>query len=141
LKINERGIFVIETSPRLGGDYITSTLVPLSTGINMEDLLLHIALGEDVDTQAGREDKASGVCFLNLPCGTITAIDSAIKNVSDWPNVYSFATSLKAGDEVHPITSSLNRYGEFIVFAKTLHEVDGLIKKYEQDVDELIHIS
>ena len=32
LKINERGIFIIETSPRLGGDYITSTLVPLSTG-------------------------------------------------------------------------------------------------------------
>ena len=39
LKINERGIFIIETSPRLGGDYITSKLTPLSTGINLEDQL------------------------------------------------------------------------------------------------------
>ena len=140
LKINERGIFVIETSPRLGGDYITSTLTPLSTGINMEDLLLHIALGEDVDTQTGREEKASGVCFLNLPCGKVTAIDSAINEASSWPNVYSFATSLKVGDEVHPITSSLNRYGQFIVMGETREEVAAVIVLYEPKVKKLFQI-
>ena len=140
LKINERGIFVIETSPRLGGDYITSTLTPLSTGINMEDQLLHIALGEDVDTQTGREEKASGVCFLNLPCGKVTAIDSAINEASSWPNVYSFATSLKVGDEVHPITSSLNRYGQFIVMGETREEVSAVIVLYEPKVKKLFQI-
>lgn len=140
LKINERGIFVIETSPRLGGDYITSTLTPLSTGINMEDQLLHIALGEDVDTQTGREEKASGVCFLNLPCGKVTAIDSAINEVSSWPNVYSFATSLKVGDEIHPITSSLNRYGQFIVKGETREEVAVVIVLYESKVKKLFQI-
>lgn len=140
LKINERGIFVIETSPRLGGDYITSTLTPLSTGINMEDQLLHIALGEDVDTQTGREEKASGVCFLNLPCGKVTAIDSAINEASSWPNVYSFATSLKVGDEVHPITSSLNRYGQFIVMGETREEVAAVIVLYEPKVKKLFQI-
>ena len=75
LKINERGIFVIETSPRLGGDYITSTLVPLSTGINIEDQLLHIALGESVDTNTGKMEKASGVCFFCLPEGVVRKID------------------------------------------------------------------
>ena len=64
LKINERGIYVIETSPRLGGDYITSTLTPLSTGVNLEDQLLHIALGEKVDTNTRRTNKASGVSFF-----------------------------------------------------------------------------
>lgn len=140
LKINERGIFVIETSPRLGGDYITSTLTPLSTGVNMEDQLLHIALGENVDTQSGRVEKASGVCFLNLPCGKVTAIDPAIKEVSSWPNVYSFATSLKVGDEIHPITSSLNRYGQFIVKGETRKEVDSLLVGYEKELRKLIQI-
>ena len=140
LKINERGIFVIETSPRLGGDYITSTLTPLSTGINMEDQLLHIALGEIVDTQTGRVEKASGVCFLNLPCGKVTAIDSAINEVSTWPNVYSFATSLKVGDEIHPITSSLNRYGQFIVKGETRKEVNSLLVGYEKELRKLIQI-
>lgn len=140
LKINERGIFVIETSPRLGGDYITSTLTPLSTGINMEDQLLHIALGENVDTQTVRVEKASGVCFLNLPCGKVTAIDPAINEVRTWPNVYSFATSLKVGDEIHPITSSLNRYGQFIVFEDSIIKLIKNLNEYEFQVNGMIHI-
>lgn len=140
LKINKRGIFVIETSPRLGGDYITSTLVPLSTGINLEDQLLHIALGEKVDTTTGRFDKVSGVCFLNLPCGKVTAIDDAIKEVASWPNVKEFSTSLKVGDEIRPITSSLNRYGQFIIQANNREELDKLVTEYEQRIKSMITI-
>lgn len=140
LKINDRGIFVIETSPRLGGDYITSTLVLLSTGINMEDQLLHIAFGDKVDTTTGRYYKASGVCFLNLPCGKVTAIDAAINEIATWPAVKEFATSLKVGDEIQPITSSLNRYGQFIVQAASREEADKLIADYEQKISSFIHI-
>jgi len=140
LKINERGIFVIETSPRLGGDYITSTLVPLSTGINVEDQLLHIALGEKVDTTNGRIDKASGVCFLQLPCGIVHSINPAINEVATWPNVKEFSTSLKVGAEIHPITSSLNRYGQFIVLAESRCKIDELIENYETCIKNLISV-
>lgn len=140
LKINERGVFVIETSPRLGGDYITSTLVPLSTGINMEDMLLHIALGEKVDTTAGRFDNASGVCFLNLPCGKVTAIDDTINEVPSWLNVRGFSTTIRVGDIIHPITSSLNRYGQFIVQGNNRAEVDDLLNTYERSIQSMIHI-
>ena len=140
LKINEHGIFIIETSPRLGGDYITSTLVPLSTGINMEDKLLNIALGEKVDTQTGQLEKASGVCFLNLHCGKVAAIDDSIKEVAFWPAVKEFSTLLKVGDEIHPITSSLNRYGQFIVQAENRKMVDDLIFEYENRIKEMIII-
>lgn len=138
LKINERGIFVIETSPRLGGDYITSTLTPLSTGINLEDQLLHIALGEPVDTTTGRVDKASAVCFFSLSEGKVKAIDSRINEVSKWPNVHSFHLKLKAGDTVNKITSSLNRYGQFIVTGESREEVDSLVEKYEHQINQLI---
>lgn len=134
LKINERGIFVIETSPRLGGDYITSTLVPLSTGINFEDQLLHIALGEKVDTVTGRVEKASGVCFLQLPCGTVQSIDSTIAEVATWSSVKEFSISLKVGDVICPITSSLNRYGQFIVQAENRERVDDIMCEYEKRV-------
>lgn len=138
LKINNRGIFVIETSPRLGGDYITSTLTPLSTGINLEDQLLHIALGEPVDTTTGRVDKASAVCFFSLPEGKVKAMDSRIKEVSKWPNVHSFHLNLKAGYTVNKITSSLNRYGQFIVTGDSREEVDLLTDKYENQINQLI---
>ena len=140
LKINERGIFVIETSPRLGGDYITSTLVPLSTGINMEDQLLHIALGEKVDTSTGRFDKASGVCFLNLPCGKVIAIDDKIKQVASWPSLKEFSSSLKVGEEIHPITSSLKRYGQFIVQSDKREIIDTIIADYERKIKGIITI-
>ena len=140
LKINERGIFIIETSPRLGGDYITSTLVPLSTGINMEDQLLNIALGESVDTQAGRVEKASGVCFFCLPEGVVKHIDPKINEATSWPGVYSFELKLKEGDKVHQITSSLNRYGEYVVKAENRVELDEMMAEYEDKTNGMIVI-
>ena len=140
LKINERGIFIIETSPRLGGDYITSTLVPLSTGINIEDQLLNVAFGEKVDTKTGRIDKASGVCFLKLPCGTVQAIDPAVMEAAQWPAVKEFSTLLRVGDEVHPITSSLNRYGQYIVQTENREDLDGLMDKYKEQICKMYRI-
>ena len=140
LKINDRGIFVIETSPRLGGDYITSTLTPLSTGINLEDQLLHIALGEPVDTINGRVNKASAVCFFSFPVGAVKSISAQIKEVPTWPNIQSFDLKLKVGDKVNQITSSLNRYGEFIVAADNRAEIDTLVDNYEKRINSLVTI-
>lgn len=138
LKVNDRGIFVIETSPRLGGDYITSTLTPLSTGINLEDQLLHIALGEKVDITSGHVDKASAVCFLSLPEGEVTAIDAQISEVTSWANVYNFNLKLRLGDKIGKITSSLNRYGQFVVTGKSREEIDGLVEEYANKIQHLI---
>lgn len=138
LKINERGIFVIETSPRLGGDYITSTLVPLSTGINMEDQLQNIALGEKVDTRTGCVEKASGVCFFCLPEGVVKSIDPQINEIISWPGVYSFELKLKEGDEVHKITSSLNRYGEVIVGGEDRNVVDERLDEINKELENWI---
>lgn len=141
LKVNDRGIFVIETSPRLGGDYITSTLTPLSTGINLEDQLLHIALGEKVNTISGRVNKSSGVCFFSYPEGEVKAISSEISEVAKLPHIHDFELKLKVGDHINQITSSLNRYGQFIVDGDTREEVDELIDKYEGIIKEYITIA
>lgn len=140
LKINERGIFVIETSPRLGGDYITSMLVPLSTGINMEDCLLDIATGKAVDTMTGRVDRASGVRFFNLPEGIVKRIDPQISEISSWAGVKHFNLKLHEGDHVNRITSSLNRYGEFIVDGRDRREVDERLVEYEKIIFSYVNI-
>lgn len=138
LKVNDRGIFVIETSPRLGGDYITSTLTPLSTGINLEDQLLHIALGEKVDTTTGRVNKASGVCFFSYPEGEVKAISPEISGVAKLPHIHNFELKLKVGDHINKITSSLNRYGQFIVDGETREDVDELIDRCERCIMDSI---
>lgn len=140
LKINERGIFIIETSPRLGGDYITSTLTPLSTGINLEDQLLNIALGKDVDTESGRVDKASAVHFFSFSEGTIYSINSQINNANKWEGIEQFCFKLKVGDRVNKITSSLNRYGQFIVSGENREDIENLIEKYSESLAGYINI-
>lgn len=140
VKVNERGIFVIETSPRLGGDFITSTLTPLSTGINLEDQLLHIAIGEKIDTTTGRVEKASGVCFFSYPEGKIVSISDKVSGILSWPYTYDFELKLKVGDTINPITSSLNRYGHFIVYGDNRENVDMLINKYENKIKSFISI-
>lgn len=140
LKINERGIFIIETSPRLGGDYITSTLVPISTGINIEDQLLNIAFGNEVDTQIGRVKKASAVCFLNFPEGVVKYIDPKIYEIKNGDNVFSLDLKLAVGDKVNKITSSLDRYGQVIFLADTIEQINYLVNYYTDSLSKMIDI-
>ena len=135
LKINDRGIFVIETSPRLGGDYITSTLTPLSTGVNLEDELLKISLGEAINPTP-KAVQYSGVRFFAFQEG------SAIKHVPNeefvkiWPHVVDFSFNLQKGDKVHQITSSLNRYGHITLIAGNRESIDDAFEKYEKAIKE-----
>jgi len=117
LKINTKGIYVIETSPRLGGDFITSHLVPLSTGVNMEDQLINSALGSTVDYKF--DNKASLISYFNFPerkkiVKTILSKEAC----RIFPYVVDFKLDLKEGDVIGRITNSLTRYGYFIIAGK-----------------------
>ena len=131
LKINDRGIFVIETSPRLGGDYITSTLTPLSTGVNLEDELLHIALGEEIHPQPKRVQYV-GVRFFSFEEGTIIKHAPDVDIVKSWSHVVDFSFTLKEGDMVNRITSSLNRYGHLILIADNKESIENEFEKSEK---------
>lgn len=135
LKINDRGIFVIETSPRLGGDYITSTLTPLSTGVNLEDELLHIALGKEINPQP-KQVQYAGVRFFAFEEGAIVKHVPDVDFVKNWSHVVDFSFTLKEGDKVNRITSSLNRYGQLILQAVNRDSIEEAFEKYERVIKE-----
>ena len=135
LKINDRGIFVIETSPRLGGDYITSTLTPLSTGVNMEEELLKVALGEQINPQP-EQIQYSGVRFFAFEEGSVIKHTLNEEFVKGWPHVVDFSFNLKEGDKVNRITSSLNRYGQLILQAGNRNAIEEAFDKYESVIKE-----
>ena len=135
LKINKRGIFVIETSPRLGGDYITSTLTPLSTGVNLEDELLKISLGESINSQP-KAVQYSGVRFFSFEEGSVIKHIPNSEFVKAWPHVVDFSFNLKEGAKVNRITSSLNRYGHLILTAGNRDSIEDAFDKYEKAIME-----
>ena len=135
LKINERGIFVIETSPRLGGDYITSTLTPLSTGVNLEDELLRISLGEKINPTPNAV-QYSGVRFFSFKEGSVIKHVPNEEFVKGWPHVVDFSFNLQKGEKVHQIKSSLNRYGHITLIAGNRESIDDAFEKYEKAILE-----
>ena len=65
LKIAKDGtIRIIEIGARMGGDFIGSDLVHISTGIDFVRAVIQIALGEEPDITPDREIKTAGVRFI-----------------------------------------------------------------------------
>lgn len=127
---NDGTIIIIEVGPRLGGDFITSDLVPLSTGVNMEDQLIKIATGQTISYRL--KDGASLVSFLNFPQSKVVEkqiTEDEIKN--SYPVLKTFNFDLKVGDSVNQITNSLNRYGSFIISGKNVESLLTFKKEIE----------
>lgn len=74
IMVTEHGPVVIELGARLGGDLITSHLVPLSTGINVNELVVRQAVGEHV-TVPPVQHHASAVMFLEAPKGRLLGVE------------------------------------------------------------------
>lgn len=65
MKINENGVFVIEIGSRMGGDFIGSDLVYLSTGFDFLKAVIDIALDQFDGKVKKNVNNFSGVYFLS----------------------------------------------------------------------------
>lgn len=121
LKINGDGIFIIEIACRLGGDYITSDLVPLSTGVDMLENLIKLSL--DVNIEVAIKNKGvSAVQFLNNKnyerC--LAFIEGGDPSIVKY-EVHPF--------EPHEIKDSLARFGYIIFHAANRDEIEKVLLK------------
>ena len=100
---------IVELGARLGGDCITTHLVPLSTGINMVENSILIALGEDPDL-IPKWDKGSAIRYLSNSKGKIKDI-SGIDLAEKSPNIVQVSIVHGVGEYVDEIKSSVDRIG------------------------------
>lgn len=141
LKINDNGITIIETSPRLGGDFITSMLTPLSTGVNLESLLIKMSLGQKISDEEFQptEEKSSGVSFFELREGKVIEIGD-LSELSSMKGCKHFGFYKSVGDTINRITSSLNRYGEVVFVSDCRDQIEQELKVAENKMRELVKI-
>lgn len=114
LKLTKDGPKMIEIGARLGGDYITSHLVPLSTGINIEKLTVQIAMNDFVEIPVKKE-KAAIIRYLSIPARKKVIHIDDWKDILKEKNVVHANVFLKEGDVVSEITDSAKRAGFVIV--------------------------
>ena len=108
LKITEDGdIRVIEIGARMGGDFIGSDLVKLSTGYDFLKGVIDVAFGEFKEPKM-TEHKCSGVYFL---CKETERLLPVIENAEKYPEI----VRAEVTDTVlHNIEKSADRSGYFI---------------------------
>lgn len=112
IMITDSGPMVIEIAARLGGDYITSRLVPLSTGIDMVKVSVELALGLPADVSPGMRS-GSAIRFIVSETGVISdiGIDPAIHDLSGFEELELYK---KPGDAISEPHSSNDRVGHVI---------------------------
>lgn len=109
IMLTEKGPRMIELGARMGGDCITTHLVPLSTGVDMVKASIEIALGERPDI-GPKFNKGSAIQYLKERHGAIKAvygIDTA-KNID---GVRMITLTKNIGETLGEIGSSVDRIG------------------------------
>lgn len=109
---------IVESALRGGGVYISSDLIPIATGIDINEVLLDKALGIDVNVDeifSKRISKASAyVCFY-LPEGIIKSISGA-DALKSLPFVRkAYIDDLAVGQQTMPPTYKGARKGPILI--------------------------
>ena len=118
---------VVESALRGGGVYISSDLIPMTTGIDINDVLLDKALGVEVDVDsvfAKRNDKAAAyVCFY-LPEGIVQSVSGIdeIKSMSFVKKAY--IDGIEVGQQTTPPSYKGARKGPILVQGNNRDELE-----------------
>ena len=120
MKVTKRGPVMIELGARMGGDNITTHLVPLSTGIDMVGITIKVALGEDPDIEPTLHC-GSAIRYFEVPFGTIKAIEN-VEEAKKLPGVKQITFTKELGEESTPIHCSNDRIGFVIAQGATAED-------------------
>lgn len=132
VKVMDGKAYLIEIGARLGGDFISTVLTRLSTGIDMVAAAIDCALGIEPDLFPNTNPQ--GVCiryFCPTP-GELLSISNT--EVLNNPQVYESEIYRKAGDDIPEVTSSLSRSGHVIVTAESPQKAIDLADKLINEV-------
>ena len=119
IKLSPKGIVMMEIGGRLGGDFITSDLVPLSTGIDMLDNIIKIGLGEKINIKKTRSSFA-GIRFIN------SDNYNNAKRIVESNNKQIIKYNFKPYKNTQ-ITNSLDRLGYVIACCHERKELEDLL--------------
>ncbi len=114
----------MELGARLGGDCITSHLVPLSTGIDMVKASIDLAMGHKPDLNKTIE-KVSMIKYIPSTKGILKNI-KGIDQAREIPGIKEVTITKQIGEEVGNIKNSGDRLGYIIVQASSYQEAEEI---------------
>lgn len=126
IMVTPDGPKMIEVGARLGGDNITTHLVPLSTGIDMVKATLELAVGE-IPNLTPKYNKGSAIMYIDVVPGIIQDI-IGIEDAKKYPNVIEVVMTKSIGETVTSIQSSTDRVGYVVAQGNNSENAKSLCK-------------
>ncbi len=120
IKVMEQGPKVVEIAARLGGDFITSRLVPLSTGVDLVDASVRLAAGGEPDLSI-KWQRAAAIHFIQSGKGKLKRLEAG-EEILRMDGVEEAVLYKKAGDSTDGTKSSNDRLGHIITVGRTPEE-------------------
>lgn len=136
LKITPAGPKMIEIGARLGGDYISSYLTLLSTGVDMNRAIAQVAMGERPDLQTTRHCH-SGIQYINWEAGKTVAAVQPLDSILQAAHIAHAGIAFKPGDILPKVTDSAKRHA-FVIASATSRE--ALLTQLDHYSKEMTHL-
>ena len=132
LKVQDGEAYLMEIGARMGGDFISTELTHLSSGIDMVAATINVVLGIEPDLTPS--EPKHGVCirYFTPKPGKLMAIDG--EEVLKDACVYDAELYHKVGDIIPEVKSSLDRSGHVIVTATTVKDAIKFADRLIEDV-------
>lgn len=127
MRMTGSGPVVMEVGARLGGDRITSDLVPLSCGIDLMDAVVRVALGEFPDI-VPLWQRGSAIRYLNTGPGTVLSV-TGVEGARSVEGVTDVRVEVNVGDRVPELRSSSDRVGHVVANGTSAGEAGRIAER------------
>lgn len=117
LKLQDGEVYLMEIGARMGGDFISTELTHLSTGIDMVAATINVVLGIEPNLQPTEEKHGVCIRYFTPKPGKLVAINThdALKD----RHIYDAEIYHRVDDVIPEVKSSLDRSGHVIVTENT----------------------
>lgn len=126
--------YLIEVAARGGGTRISSDIVPLMSGIDSNELLIRMALGEQIKSiNSSFNERVSVLDFFEFQPGKIKSI-VGLEQAREMSGIAGIGLNVKEGDVIRRATDDRTRHGYIIAFADTADSLNTLLNKVHQTI-------
>jgi len=130
---NTGEIRLVEIAARGGGVFISSDLIPLACGIDVNDLFIKIVTGEHVPHNLNRisNNASAYICFY-LPKGRIHKVSGVEKVISLKGVQKACLENIKVGKQINQMSDKTMRLGPILVAGENRKKIQEIINKIQE---------
>lgn len=132
LKVQNGEAYLMEIGARMGGDFISTELTHLSTGVDMVAAAIDVVLGIKPNLQP--IENKHGVCirYICPKPGKVVSVENSF--ILNRPDIYDAELYVTPGDIIREVKSSLDRSGHIIIINTSVKKAIYIAEKLVNDI-------